>query len=213
MNPILEGPVYLDEEQTYARFEPETPFLDTRFSTEAWVERESAETASADREQQAWTEVETPFLAEYHDEAPVNLEALQLEETLMELFDRDFNEAVSSLALEAAAQAEHFGRGVTEQETTALLTEWLDPLRRATEQMIERASESVGQQSLETLGEEEFDSLLESAAPAPGMVAPEFEEFLGKVWNKLKRVAGAAVKLAKKGAARWPRWRCRSSRC
>ncbi len=81
--------------------------LDTRFATESWAQNESPAAFSA-LEQQWTPRVETPLLAEYHGESPVNLEAQQLEQTLTELFDRDFNEAVANLAHEAAAQAEEF---------------------------------------------------------------------------------------------------------
>ncbi len=199
MTTTLEGPIHLhDGEAPSDRFQPETPFLDTRFSTESWAQSE-APTAFAELEQQYSPQVETPFLAEYHGESPVNLEAQQLEQTLMELFDSEFNEAVSNLALEAAAQAEHYSRSTGEPATEQMLNEWVDPLRRASERLFEQAGEAVQQQSLDTLSEAEFDTLFEGFAPQPGMVAPEFEEFFGKIWRKVKSVARTAVNLAKKG--------------
>jgi hypothetical protein len=198
MTTTLEGAIYtLDEAAHSERFEPETPFLDTRFVSEAWAERESPGSVAAE---QQWTpQVETPFIAEYFGEAPVNLEAQALEQTLMELFDQEFNEAVSNLALEAAAQAEHFSRNGGEPETVQMLEEWLDPLRRATERLFEQAGEAVTQQQLDTLSESEFETVFEAFAPQPGMVAPEFEDFFKKIWTKLKSVARTAGNLAKKG--------------
>lgn len=198
MTTELESPIQMLEEATYPeRFEPETPFLDTRFVSETWAEREAPVTPALE---QQWTQkVETPFLAEYFGEAPVNLEAQSLEQTLTELFDQEFNQAVANLALEAAAQAEHLSRTTGEPATEQMLEEWLDPLRRATERLFEQAGEAVRQQQLDTLSESEFDSLFEAFAPQPGMVAPEFEDFIKVNWRKIKNIARTAVNLAKKG--------------
>ena len=144
-------------------------------------------------------ELETPFVSEYQGEAPVNLEAQALEQTFASLYDRDFNEAVSNLALEAAAQAEYFMQTSGEAATQQLLTEWLNPLRRASEQLFEQAGETVIQQPLLEMGEVEFETLFETVAPPPGLVAPEFEEFFKKVWNKVKKIGGTLLKAAKKG--------------
>jgi hypothetical protein len=186
------------ETESDGRFQPETPFLDTRFAAESWGERESPVGAAA-LEQEWAPRVATPFLSEYHGESPANLEAQVLEQTLTELFDRDFNEAVSGLAMEAAAQAEQFGDS-GEAATAQMLHEWLDPLRRATERLFEQAGEAATQQRVSDLGESELESLLESAAPQPGVVAPEFEDFLQRAWKKVKRIAQTAASLAKKGA-------------
>jgi hypothetical protein len=199
MNTIVEGPIQLHEEEAQSdRFQPETPFLDTRFSSEAWSQGEASETQEGAAEQ--WTpELESPFLSESHGEAPLNLEAQQLEETMGEYFDRDFNEAVANLAHEAAAQAEDFARGNGEPEAERMLHEWIAPLAKASERLFESAGEAAGQQQLESLDEAQFDSVFEAFAPSSGTVAPHFEEFFGKVWRKVKSIARSAARLAKKG--------------
>lgn len=180
-------------------FQPETPFLDTRFASETWLEQEIP--SGTELEQPLGFSPETPFLTEYHGEAPINLETQALEQTLMEMFDRDFNEAVSGFAMEAAAQAEHFSSNASPAAAEQLLEEWLDPLRRATEQLLEQAGDAATREQLEGFSDNELESFFEGFAPQPGAVAPEFEEFLKKVWNKVKRVARTAVSLAKKGIA------------
>lgn len=185
----------LEEERPAEYFELETPFLGTHFAAETWA---GQEVPAPQLEGTPTTQVETPFLAEYHGEAPVNLEGQALEQTLMELFDSEFNEAVATLANEASAQAENFA-GINAEGAQQMLTEWLDPLRKATERLFEQAGEASTQQQLESLSDNELESFLENLAPGPGAVAPEFEEFFGKVWRKVKSIARTAINIAKKG--------------
>jgi hypothetical protein len=191
-------PLQEKEYEAPDRFQPETPFLDTRFSSEAWYPGGEAE-ASPQTEQQYTPKVETPFLTEYLGEAPVNAEAVALEQTLQELFDRDFNEAVSNLAMEAAAQAEQYSFTSGETGAQQMLTEWLDPLRRATEAMFETIGDAATKQQLETMGEAELEAFMQANAPAPANLAPEFEEFFGKVFKKIKSVVRSGINLAKQG--------------
>jgi hypothetical protein len=191
-------PLQENDSEAHDRFQPETPFLDTRFRSEAWYTGEQNE-SSSQSEQQYTPRVETPFLTEYLGEAPVNAEAVALEQTLQELFDRDFNEAVSNLALEAAAQAEQFSFTSGETGAQQMLSEWLEPLRRATETLFETVGEASTQQQLETMSEAQLESFLQTYAPSPNNLAPEFEEFLGKVFKKIKSVVRTGVNLAKKG--------------
>jgi hypothetical protein len=188
-------------EQTEEAFEPETPFLGTGFVTDSWQQRERSDTIATFSEQNWAPQVETPFLTEYQGEAPANLEAIALGETLLELHDEQFNEAVANLALEAAAQAEQFAAAGGEAAAEQLLGEWLDPLRRETESLFERVAEAAGQQQIEASGESEVNTLLERFAPQPGAVAPEFEQFFQQFFGKIGKVLKAGVNLAKKGIA------------
>jgi hypothetical protein len=191
-------PLQEQEDEGPDRFQPETPFLNTRFSSEAWSTGEQAE-ASSQTELQYTPRVETPFLTEYLGEAPVNSEAVALEQTLQELFNRDFNEAVSNLAMEAAAQAEQYSFTSGETGAQQMLTEWLDPLRRATEALFETVGEAATQQQLEAMGETELEAFFQAHSPPPNNLAPEFEEFFGKAFDKIKSVVRTGVNLAKKG--------------
>ena len=181
-------------------FQPETPFLDTRFASETWLEQEIP--SGTELEQPLGFSPETPFLTEYHGEAPINLETQALEQTLMEMFDRDFNEAVSGFAMEAAAQAEHFSSNASPAAAEQLLERMVGPAAPG-----HRAAPGAGgrrrhQRATGGLQRQRApESFFEGFAPQPGAVAPEFEEFLKKVWNKVKRVARTAVSLAKKGIA------------
>lgn len=191
-------PLQEEERETVDRFQPESPFLNTLFSAEAWSANEQTE-ASPRAEQQYTPRVETPFLAEYLGETPINSEAVAIEQTLQELFDRDFNEAVSNLAMEAAAQAEQFGLTAGETSAQQMLGEWLDPLRKATETLFESIAEAATRQQLESMGEAELDTFLETYAAPPANLAPEFEEFFGKVFRKIKSVVRSGINLAKQG--------------
>lgn len=186
-------------EQTTEAFEPETPFLGTGFTSETWA-RERGDGSAALAEQSWTSQVETPFLTEYQGEAPANLEASLIGETLQELHDAQFDEAVANLTMEAAAQAEQFAAGGGgEAAAEQLLGEWLDPLRRETETLFERVAAAASQQQLEAGGETEVNSFLEQFAPQPGAVAPEFEEFFKAAFKKIGNVFKAGVNLAKRG--------------
>ena len=64
----------MEQDHPGEQFEPETPFLDTRYETEAWLEREGPPGALL-LERQWAPQVETPFLTEFHGQATVNFEA------------------------------------------------------------------------------------------------------------------------------------------
>ena len=198
-------------EQSSEQFEPETPFLDTRFAAETWLEREQPEMPA----EQRWApQAETPFLTEFHGEAPVNLQAQAVEQTLMELFDRDFNETVANLAMEATAQAEQFAQGGGAGNVQQMLEEWLDPLRRATEQLFEQAGEAAAQQQLEAFSETEFNSFFEGFAPAAGHgLRRSSRSSSRKLWNKVKSVARTCRESRQEGRRGCLPSSCRSARC
>lgn len=195
-------------EQYADNLELETPFLDTRFVAEAWEQRESPSNG-AEREQQWASPVATPFITRYDGESPVNLEAQMVEQAITELFDRDFNEAVSNLAMEASARVQHHNENVGEVQSQPafiagnaaqnMLAEWLAPLQASTERLFEQVGSAAMQQQIETMSEAEFDTFFETYMPQPGSVQPEFEDFLKKAWGKLKRIAKSAVNVATKG--------------
>jgi hypothetical protein len=193
-------PLQAEERETVDRFQPESPFLNTLFTAESWAANEQTQAAPL-AEQQYTPRVETPFLAEYLGETPVNSEAVAFEQTLQELFDRDFNEAVSNLAMEAAAQAEQFAFTSGETSAQQMLDEWLDPLRKATETLFETIGAAAARQQLETMGETELDTFLETYAAPPSNLVPEFEEFFGKVFRKIKSVVRSGINLAKQGVS------------
>lgn len=196
MNAYTSPESLLERDLSAERFEPETPFLETDFAAESWA---ATETSAVALEQQWAPQLETPFITAYHGETPVNPETQALEQTLMELFDRDFNEAVANFALEAAAQAEHFAASTGAAAVPQLLSEWMEPLRRAAEQTLEQAAEAASQSQFDSLSESEVNTLFENLAPPPGAVPPEFEDFLKKVFNKVKNVAKTVAKAAKAG--------------
>lgn len=182
-------------------YEPETPFLGAAFVSESWQQRERPADAISFGEQGWAPQVETPFLTEYQGETPANLEATAFGEALLELHDQQFDEAVSNLALQAAARAEQLAASGGEAAAEQLLGEWFDPLRREMEAVFERVADAASRQPFEAASESEINTFLEQFAPQPGAVAPEFEEFFQQFFGKIGRVLRAGVNLAKKGIA------------
>jgi hypothetical protein len=180
------------------RYEPETPFLET-FVFEA-------EDEAAPSMPEAWMpQVETPFLTQYMGETPVNVEAEAFFETLQDLYDGEFDEVLAELAGEAAAMhAQHItqlGESGAEATSERLLGEWLEPLARDAETLLEQMERAAAQQDFYVMTEAEIDRFFAGIVPTSSVPAPAFEEFLKKVWNKAKKVVGSAVKLAKRGIA------------
>lgn len=179
--------------------ELETPFLDTRFVTQEWEDRERSSDETAPIGTGGWAgELETPFLTEYQGEAPADLEAATFGEILLELRDQEFDTAIGTLSLEAAARAEPYLMAGGEREAERFLNEWLDPLRRETEALFEQAASAVKGEQFETLTDFE-SSMLDRFAPQPGSVAPEFEEFFKAIGRKVGKVLSVGKTLLKKG--------------
>lgn len=189
-----------DRFQSETRLEPETPFLETGFVSGSWLEKEAPSLAVPTFEEEVSQRIETPFITQYHGESPVNSEAKLIEQTLMDMFDSEFNEAVANLAMEAAAQAKQYSLTAGEEATEVLLNEWLEPLRNASQQLFETVGEAAIQQHLEGMDESNLDNFFDQFFPQSGSVPPQFEEFLNKVVKKLKDIGKAGWKLARQGA-------------
>lgn len=178
----------------------QAPFLDVR----SFVSEEGSQEVM---EREASVPATSPFLTFYESEAgggPVDPEAEEYVAFLNELYDEEFDEGLASLADEAAAIYET--RFAYEQEdpqtigyqAERLLTQHFAPLAAEAETMFGSLARELGRRDLMTLGDNEIETLVDGYKTS-GELAPNFEEFLGKLKKAFKKVANTAVDLAKKG--------------
>jgi hypothetical protein len=175
-----------------ARYAPETPFA------EAAPEAEATATTTGFV---PWTESPSPF-----SEGPSSLgggeaEAL-LADTLTELRDEDFDEALVGLISETEETVgERFdGEGPIGlgNERERLGDAHLAPIAFEAEQYLEHLSEQLAGVDVESLGEQQLDQLLDRFDPAPTQLTPAGEEFLGALVRKAKQTVKSAATAARR---------------
>jgi hypothetical protein len=172
----------------------QAPFLDVRsFVTEEGsrdlLERETSVLPSS------------PFLSLYDSEEGgglVDPETEQYIAFLNELYDDEFDEALSALINEAAAIYEtHF---LNEQENPQiigyqaerLLNQHFAPLAVEAEAMFGALARELSKRDTNTLSEDEIGTIVDQYQPSVEL-APSFEEFLGKLKKAIKKVAKKGV--------------------
>jgi hypothetical protein len=175
-------------------WEAESPFVaDPRYAPPARVPPAPAQAFGPS------AEVESPFIAEYVSENGAAVPSAQAEAfatVFNELYDREFDEAVTDLVNEAGALAEErfaFEGGTPEQqriEADRGLREYFAPLDRESQAMLDRLAAGIRDTDLRSLTEAEREALLERFAPSTTGLPPSFENFVGKLFKKAK----AAVK-------------------
>jgi hypothetical protein len=147
----------------------------------------------------AESEAETPFLAAESTGDRIT----DLHELLAELYDSEFDHALSELSDTAAASVAmgpmHAAGASPEAES--YVRDWLDPLHHEARSMVDAVGETLAEHDLATLSEEEIDRLLAPHEPIATGAQPAFENFLGGFFNKIKHVVSSAASLAKKGVA------------
>jgi hypothetical protein len=185
----------------------QTPFLDVKsfLAEEALSPQEYV--ASADLTS---SRSSSPFVSIYEMEeqgGPVDPRAEEYVAFLSELYDEEFDEAIFELVNEAAAlYEEHFAHsplGEVATQTLAaerFLEEHFEPLARELERMLEALAERFGHTDGSTLDESELETFFDQYSPGVDL-SPSFENFFGKIWKGVKKVAKKAVDLAKKGTA------------
>jgi hypothetical protein len=189
----------LDSMESLEQYTPFVPF-ESSFT----VEPESLETTQ-------YTETVTPsmspFVSEYEGGSPgETLEDRELHQFLFDLYDREFEELVGELTQEAAAAVAEregiSGEGPTASVgAEAYLEEWIAPLREQADAMMNRLSEAVTQADVSSMTELELNRFFEQFEQRGTGLEPLFEDFLGGLLNKAKRIVSGAVTLAKKGVA------------
>lgn len=179
----------------------ETPFLNTPMYAPEQFSPEVRQDNGA-----SWLEMETPFLKEFQTpEGSIPVESMEFNQFLNEMYDSTFNEALYEIAAEAfetfgdRLNAEYLDQETQNAENTRLLTEFFAPLEREFEIRLEQFKQDCGRYDLASISESELEAMMDRYQVPTGNLSPAFEEFLGKLWKKVKGVAKGAVKLAKKG--------------
>jgi hypothetical protein len=185
-------------------FLPETPFM---MDATAMLPPRTPEPRAA-REGGAAYDMESPFLPEYGtSQGQADARAEAFADLLGELYDQEFEEAVTDLVHEASALAEErfsfeAGDPAAERlEAERGVRDYLSPLAMECEAMVDRVAQGVAEADLTTMSEAELDQFLDRFAPAPTSLPPTLDQFGGSFFRKIKKGVQGAVKLAKKGVA------------
>ncbi|MFD7817165.1 hypothetical protein ACFV6E_30205 [Streptomyces sp. NPDC059785] len=152
------------------------------------------------------TYLDSPFRAAERqtERGPVDAESEAVRELLAELYADELEESLAELLEETAAfharnTASMVG-GPDPRVGEAQAREWLEPLARQTEAMLENVAEAAGNADAHSLTEAELETLFASAVPPAGLgETPAFENFFGAIANFAKKAVTGAVNLAKKG--------------
>lgn len=126
-----------------------------------------------------------------------------LSQTLHELQDESFDEALTELLWETEAVLEERFHGETvgvSTEMRQLAEAHLAPVGQAVDEYLDRFQAGLTDLDLEGLDDEALDELLDSFDPDLEGYTPAAEQFLGKVAKKAKKAARGAAKKAKKAA-------------
>jgi hypothetical protein len=185
-------------------FLPETPFMmDGTALLSTHVPRPPLA-----RERALGADMESPFLPEYGSSpAQADARAEAFTDLLGELYDEEFEEAVTDLVHEASALAEErfafeAGDPVAERlEAERGVRDYLAPLALECEAMVDRVAQAVGEADLTSMSEAELDEFLERLAPGPTALPPTLDQFGGSFFKKIKKGVQGAVKIVKKGVA------------
>jgi hypothetical protein len=145
----------------------------------------------------------TPFVSEYAGvEAPTPA-ATELRDLLFELYDQEFDEVLGELADEAweavTQRAEPFGETGAPGSAEQFLEEWIGPARGEAETMLENVAQAVSEHDIASMSEAEVDTFFERFAPRDTGLEPYFEDFLGGLLDKAKKLAKTAISVAQKG--------------
>jgi hypothetical protein len=178
----------------------ETPFLETWFAQPSPSPSPSPVAAVS-------TVAESPFRTEYYGEDPRDPVSTAASAVLDRLHDPEFDEAVGELVQEAAAQHTIYtrrveGGGAPPDTTDRLLWEWLDPLRRDAEALVEQFAENARHVDPATVTNTELDAIAAPLGPGPATAGnPVFEQFLDVLKKTVTNFAKGAADLVKKGVA------------
>lgn len=172
------------------------PFLDIR----SFVAEETTEPTY-----ETFLPSRSPFLTLYESETSggmVDPEAEDYVAFLNELYDEEFDDALSNLVDEAEAIYEaQFPYEQEDPQTVGyqaerLLTQHFAPLVTQSEELFASLARELGTRDPASLSEGEIETLVDRYQPSIEL-APSFEQF----WGKLKKLAKKAVNLAKKGVS------------
>lgn len=153
-----------------------------------------------------WSEAFSPF-AGGEAEQDGETEDRDLEDTLLELYDEGFHEAISGLAEDTeAAIADRFVGETSPYagERERFARNYLSGVQFEAEQYLANLAGSIGGVDVASLSAAELDEALGRFDPQPGELTVAGEEFIGRIVKKAKqavRVVASAAKAAGKLAA------------
>ena len=126
-------------------------------------------------------------------------------ELLETLQDEDFEDALEMLVDEAAAldlsQYGAWSAPPSATDSLGALEEWIAPLAMESERAIDVLAEGLAGADLYGLSGRDLDELFESFGETPHLGSEGFDQFLGGVLGKAKKLVGGVVKAARKGIA------------
>lgn len=145
----------------------------------------------------------SPFLSSLTRAEDADREAYEFDSLVAELEDEEFDEAVERLIGEAARVHRASASSWSHPEEAELLAgsdleSWIAPLQSEVDRLFEVIGDRFGERSLDSLHEEEVASFFGGVA-TEGVWPEAFEDFLGGLIRKAKKVVTGAVRLAKKG--------------
>ncbi|HEY6745865.1 MAG TPA: hypothetical protein VI357_09100 [Mycobacteriales bacterium] len=150
--------------------------------------------------------LESPFgpgYAREPDRGEAELLAETAQETLAELEDEDFTDALEALVDEAAARhladAGSWSVPPSDPQAHELLQQWIEPLAAEAERSLDTLAEQLGGIDAPGLGEGEVARLLDSAGDHGSTGNEVFDHFLGSLLRKAKNAVSGAVSLARRG--------------
>jgi len=175
---------------------PESPFL-----RDVFVSTPFAGAMPAARIAAIATARESPFVPEYAgQDAGLKPQAEEFASLIGELYDPEFEEAISDLVNEAAAVADDRASsevsdpGRERYEVERAVQEYLEPVRERMERAIDRIAEGVGNRDVSQLTQEEVENLVEQLAAAEPGMTPVQENFFGGFIKKIKKAVGKVTK-------------------
>ncbi|HJQ74652.1 MAG TPA: hypothetical protein VJ814_07190, partial [Gaiellaceae bacterium] len=194
-----------ETENGVASLEAYVPF--TPFQDSYTFEAEPSHLATFEQLESA--PVVTPFVSEYEGlEGAVSPEAQELRELLFDVYDHELDEVLGQIAEEAWSaandRAETFGETLGSSSAEQFLQEWISPLRVQAETMIDNVAEALTAADPASMSEAELEEVVDRYTPRGTGLEPYFEDFLGGLGKKLKKLASKALDVAKKGLTMIP---------
>jgi len=145
----------------------------------------------------------TPFISEYAGVETESPQSAELQDLLFQLYDEEFDEVLAELADEAweavTQRAEPFGETGTTESAEQFLEAWSAPVRREAETILGNIAQAVSEHDVAAMSDREFDAFFERFEPRATGLEQYFEDFLGGLVDKAKKLAQKAVSIAKKG--------------
>jgi hypothetical protein len=179
----------------------ESPFLDIKSFMAEEVTSETYE---------ASTTTVSPFLTLYEAESGgmVDPQSEEYVTFLNQLYDEEFDEALSSLVDEATEIYEtHFGPEHEHEDPRTvgyraerMLNQHFAPLVGESEALFEFLARELNQRDPNRLSDEEIESMLERYQPS-SQLAPNFDQLFGSLKNLAKKAVSTVANVAKKGLA------------